>query len=313
MGLCIQDKREDIVLMRLFKALSLFICLGGQGFATELKIVVSQYTPPYVFEDGSGILLDIVRTALAEGGYQVKPIYVPIERGFRMFADRQVDGTTIIQESSGLQAEYSDYFMQYHNRAFVPKSSQQVIHRIADLGGKSRSPSSMPSAIWGGVCSGRCRQPRYKELAQQQSQVHMLLLGRIDVAIMDESIFRYYHQKLIAERQVEPGRRSSVTTSSRRRASRPPLLILRYATVLTRLSLSCARMGVMEAIYRKYTERYFSVEPLKEAVCFIHCVPVYRSCSWWQSPDPGRFRLLRSLAPRRRTKRTLRRSSGGGR
>ena len=33
----------------------------------------------------------------------------------------------------------------------------------------------------------------------------MLLLGRIDVAIMDESIFRYYHQKLIAERQVEPG------------------------------------------------------------------------------------------------------------
>ena len=119
-ALHIQDKREDIVLMRLFKALSLFICLGGQGFATELKIVVSQYTPPYVFEDGSGILLDIVRTALAEGGYQVKPhLCSHRTRFFRMFADRQVDGTTIIQESSGLQAEYSDYFMQYHNRAFV--------------------------------------------------------------------------------------------------------------------------------------------------------------------------------------------------
>jgi len=87
------------MLMQLFRALLLFICLCSQAFATELKIVFSQYTPPYVFEDGSGILMDIVRTALAEGGYQVKPIYVPIERGFRMFADRQVDGTTIIQET----------------------------------------------------------------------------------------------------------------------------------------------------------------------------------------------------------------------
>ncbi|MFM5818396.1 substrate-binding periplasmic protein [Aeromonas sanarellii] len=262
MELGIKGKREDIVLMRLFKALSLFICLGGQGFATELKIVVSQYTPPYVFEDGSGILLDIVRTALAEGGYQVKPIYVPIERGFRMFADRQVDGTTIIQESSGLQAEYSDYFMQYHNRAFVLKSSQQVIHRIADLGGKSVIAFQYAERYLGEeFARAVAGNPRYKELAQQQSQVHMLLLGRIDVAIMDESIFRYYHQKLIAERQVEPGQEVisyDIFPPTRFKAA------FTDPAVRDGFDKAIALMrkdGRYEAIYRKYTERYFSVEP----------------------------------------------------
>ena len=105
--------------------------------AAELKIIFSKYTPPYVFEDGTGIVVDIVRTALESSGHKVTPVYVPIERGFKMFADKQVDGTTIIQEGSGLKAEYSDNFMQYHNRAFALKSRNFSIRGFADLGDKS--------------------------------------------------------------------------------------------------------------------------------------------------------------------------------
>ncbi|WP_421246938.1 substrate-binding periplasmic protein [Aeromonas sanarellii] len=244
------------------KALLLFICLGSQVCATELKIVFSQYTPPYVLEDGSGILVDIVRTALAEEGYQVTPVYVPIERGFRMFADRQVDGTTIIQERSGLQADYSDDFMQYHNRAFVLKSSQQVIHSVADLGGKSVVAFQYANRYLGEAFSRAVAgNPRYKELAQQQSQVYMLLLGRADVAVMDESIFRYYRQKLIAEHKVEPGQEVigyDIFPPTRAKAA------FINPAVRDSFDKAIARMrkdGRFEAIYRKYIDRYFPVEP----------------------------------------------------
>ena len=84
----------------LFKTLLLLCCIvSSHAFSAELKIVFGKYTPPYVFEDGTGIVVDIVRTALESNGHTVKPVYVPIERGFKMFAERQVDGTTIIQES----------------------------------------------------------------------------------------------------------------------------------------------------------------------------------------------------------------------
>jgi polar amino acid transport system substrate-binding protein len=110
---------------------------SAPALAQELKIAFSQYTPPYVFENGSGIVVDIVRGALESSGYKFKPVYVPIGRAFTMFAAKQVDGTTIIQEGSGLKAEYSDSFMRYHNRAFAIKSRNLSIRNVGELKGKS--------------------------------------------------------------------------------------------------------------------------------------------------------------------------------
>ena len=122
----------------LLKGLLAFcLAVAGPVRAAELKIIFTKYTPPYVFEDGTGIVVDIVRTALETSGHKVKPVYVPIDRGFKMFAERQADGTTIIQESSGLKAEYSEHFMQYHNFAFALKSRNLSIRSVADLKGKS--------------------------------------------------------------------------------------------------------------------------------------------------------------------------------
>lgn len=189
--------------MRLLFLLYLFLACSFVS-AKDLKIIFTKYTPPYVFENDTGIIVDIVRTALTAKGYKIKPVYVPIGRGLKMFSDKLADGTTIIQESSGLQAYYSDDFMQYHNRAFALKSRNFDIRSIADLNGKSIMSFQNSSKSLGKEFQQiATRNPKYKEMAQQEAQVQVLLLGRTDITVMDESIFKYYQQKLIADGKVD--------------------------------------------------------------------------------------------------------------
>lgn len=249
------------MLAKLTRAWLLLGCLlGGQAQAGELKMVFSQYTPPYVFEDGSGIVVDIVRMALEGSGYQIVPVYVPIERGFKMFAERQVDGTTIIQESSGLAAEYSADFMQYHNRAFVLKSSGITIAGLADLGDKSVAAFQNAGKYLGpefarAVAGNR----RYKEMAQQQAQTQMLLRGRIEVAVIDEAIFRYYRQMLIAEGKVDAGQEFIGYEIFPPTPYKAAFIDPAVRDAFDRGIAAMRRDGRYQAVYRKYTEQYFPV------------------------------------------------------
>ena len=244
----------------IFKALLVVCCvMSASASAAELRIIFSQYTPPYVFENGTGIIVDIVRTALEEGGHTVKPVYVPIERGFRMFAEKQVDGTTIIQESSGLKAEYSQNFMQYHNRAFVLKSRNLVIRGFSDLSDKSVVAFQNANTYLGKDFSRAvAANPRYKEMAQQEAQTHMLLLGRIDVAVMDESIFRYYRQKLIAERKAEQAQEYVGHDIFPPTPYKAAFVDRKIRDNFNRAIAVMRKDGRYEAIYRKYNEQYRS-------------------------------------------------------
>lgn len=250
------------MLAKLTRAWLLLGCLcGSQAQAAELKIVFSEYTPPYVFEDGSGIVVDMVRTALEGSGHRVVPVYVPIERGFKMFAERQVDGTTIIQESSGLAAEYSADFMQYHNRAFVLKSSGITIADLADLADKSVVAFQNADKYLGpefarAVAGNR----RYKEMAQQQAQTQMLLLGRVEVAVIDEAIFRYYRQRLIAEGKVDAGLEYVGYEVFPPTPYKAAFIDPAVRDAFDQGIAAMRRDGRYEAVYRKYTNKYFPVK-----------------------------------------------------
>ncbi len=238
----------------------LFCLSAGQTSAKELKIIFSLYTPPYVFEDGTGIVVDIVRTALADKGHTITPVYVPIERGFKMFSDKEVDGTTIIQESSGLNAYYSVDFMQYFNRAFSLKSRNLVIRKPQDLRGKSviafQNADKYLGADFAAAVKGN---PGYKELARQDSQTFMVLDGRVDVGVMDESIFKYYRQKLISEGKVSPSAEYNSAElfppTAYKAAFTDEKLRDDFNTGLATMKAD----GRYEAIYKKYEENYFRV------------------------------------------------------
>ena len=238
---------------------------SGQSTAAvpvkELKIAFSQYTPPYVFEDDTGIVVDIVRTALESSGYKLKAVYVPIGRAFKMFADKEVDGTTIIQESSGLKAEYSAYFMQYHNRAFALKSRNFSIRNFGDLKGKSVSAFQEATKYLGEDFARAVEgNAGYKEIAQQDAQVQMLLLGRTDVAVMDESIFRYYRQQLILQGKVDKNQEyvgfDIFPATPYRAAFRDP----KVRDVFDKGIAAMRKDGRYDAIYQKYAKQYFPIK-----------------------------------------------------
>jgi polar amino acid transport system substrate-binding protein len=229
--------------------------------AQDLKIVFSKYTPPYVFENDSGVVVDLVRTALTASGYKVTPVYVPIGRGLKMFSEKQVDGTTIVQENAALPAYYSKDFMQYHNRVFALKSRNFDIRSISDLKGKSIISFQNSSKFLGEEFRQLAtRNPKYKEMAQQEAQVQVLLLGRTDVAVMDESIFRYYRQKLISEGKV-PQDQEFVSFGIF--PPTPYKAAFNDPEVRDAFDKGIAAMrkdGRYKAIYRKYDGQYFAIK-----------------------------------------------------
>ncbi|HSW15841.1 MAG TPA: transporter substrate-binding domain-containing protein [Ramlibacter sp.] len=186
-------------------ACALLFCALAPAGARELRIVFYQYTPPYVLENGSGILVDITREALAGAGHRVTPVYAPMGRGAQLFADGQVDGITIVQEASRLKGHYSADFVQYQNRAFVVKGiGPSALGSVDDLKGHSVAAFQNASKFLGpafGQMAAANRQ--YREIAQQDAQVQMLLVGRVEVAVLDDSIFRYYRERLLEKRKVE--------------------------------------------------------------------------------------------------------------
>lgn len=227
----------------------------------ELQIIFSQYTPPYVFENGNGIVVDIVREALKASGHSIAPVYVPIGRGFELFAEQRVDGTAIIRENSGLKANYSDDFMQYHNRAFTLKTRQFKLQKLDDLKDKTvvafQNAHKYLGEAFGRVAAGN---PNYKEMANQETQTLMLLLGRIDVAVMDESIFRFYREKLIAEGKVPRTTEYEVSPLFPPTPYKTAFINAKVRDAFNRELAAMRRDGRYQAIYRKYIEEYFTVQ-----------------------------------------------------
>lgn len=179
------------------------LCLAlttAPAVARDVKIIFMQYTPPYVFEDGRGIIVDLVRQALEPAGHRLVPVYAPITRGLDLFAEKHIDGIAVIQQSSGLAANYTAAYTSYHNYVFALKSRKFSVRTLDDLKDKvvigfQNSHKYLGEAYGRAVAAN----PKYKELPDQETQTLMLLLGRIDLAVMDESIFRFYRNKLVAE------------------------------------------------------------------------------------------------------------------
>ena len=124
----------------------------------------------------------------------------PLGAALSYLLKMRVDGTAVIRESSGLKANYSDDFMQYYNRAFALKSRQYQLGKRADLKGKGvvvfQAASKYLGEEFGRTVADN---PSYKEMANQETQTLMLLLGRMAIVIMGESIFRFLREKLITK------------------------------------------------------------------------------------------------------------------
>lgn len=238
--------------------LSLFATLD----AKELNVVFSYSTPPYVFKDGSGIVASIVEESLAYKKHTLKPVFVNIGRSFEMFKHGYVDATSIIKKTSGLEAYYSDYFMQYHNAAFALKSKHYNIGKIEDLSDYNFIAFQNACKYLGETFEKVTikADKKYSEVADQKQQVYMLLKDRIDIIVMDRHIFQFYKNELISEGKIEKNIQTTLyelfEPTQYRTAFKDEKLRDDFNEGVKYLKSS----GRYEQIYNEYSNKYFKIK-----------------------------------------------------
>ncbi len=230
------------------------------ALARDLKIVFLKYTPPYVLDENRGIVIDLMREALQPSGYKIVPIPLPIGKGLDLFSKGRADGTASITENTDLPVYYSDDFIRYHNKAFALKSRSLAINSITDLKGKKivafQSARKYLGEKYGRAMTGNYF---YREMSNQEKQVDMLIDGEAEIAIMDESVFKFFIRKLTAEGKVPANVEFDTFTIFPPTTFKAAFLERQVRNDFNRGLEDLRRNGRFAAIYREYIEKYSSV------------------------------------------------------
>jgi polar amino acid transport system substrate-binding protein len=176
-------------------------CLPDGG-AFQVSLGVSSTARPYVFpETDSGIEIDIVREALALQGYDLCPVYLPASRAAQRFAHGRLDG--LLNVKTSLHGGFvSDSFITFQNCAFSLRDSGRKLTDIKDLAGRTVAAFQRAAILLEQEFALTIKEMlNYQEIYDQQVQLYLLLRERVDVIVLEERIFAYYHQRLLDQRE----------------------------------------------------------------------------------------------------------------
>jgi polar amino acid transport system substrate-binding protein len=181
--------------MRFFSLVLSFLLLPFSVTSEEIDVVVGWNKPPYVIsQENSGFEVDVARAILADMGHDLSPIYVPFGRTARLLEDNLIDlGLTQNPAHVLDSAILSDPYVVYQNVAVTRAESKFEINSIEDLRGKSIIAFQTADVVLGEAFRQIVTdQATYMEMARQDRQVDMLMLGHVDVVILDRNIFNYF-------------------------------------------------------------------------------------------------------------------------
>ena len=160
--------------------------------AKRIKMMTSSSTPPYVFsETSSGMVVDIIKEAFKQKGYDVDFAYAPNRRVMTSVEDGSVDGAFNAPGAKGVH--FSDSVIVYEDTAFSLAERKLDIKKIEDLNKLLVVAFQNATNFLGEIYAGMAQSnPNYSEITNQASQVPMLFLGRADVIVLEKGIFLYY-------------------------------------------------------------------------------------------------------------------------
>ncbi|WP_341707004.1 transporter substrate-binding domain-containing protein [Halopseudomonas sp.] len=169
-----------------------------------LRVGVGLDRPPYVvIASGRGLDIDLVTETLSLAGFRLEAVHAPSERLYLMFRAGQLDAFAATNRQSGVEAFYSDSYIQYHNVAVSLERRQLDPKGIADLGDHSVVAFQRARQLLGAEFQLMSeRNARYLELAQTVQLNLMLYAGRVDYIITDERIFRARNHGLRGEADI---------------------------------------------------------------------------------------------------------------
>ncbi len=147
-------------------------------------------------EDDSGLELDIIKAAFRLSGHEVVPLYMPLDRSFKLYESNQLDGVINVKKGM-VKGYYSSDVITFQNCAITLRKNELKIESISDLKGKSVVSFQNAKKILGRPFSEVIGElAYYREVARQKLQVNMLFLGRVDAVILDRNIFDYFRRKV---------------------------------------------------------------------------------------------------------------------
>ena len=188
------------------KRLFLTLCLYGNlvFFAQAENKVVSigvAHFPPYSFAEGaniSGAEVEIIGESLSIMGYSPEFVGFPYGRLPLAFTNKDVDSVIVTMKSyEGLDVFYSDIVLpEYQTVAVHLKSNKYHIEKISDLKDRSILAHQRANQFYGieysNISVDSSKTNRYREVADQKTQVEMLFRERVDVIVLAYEIFMHY-------------------------------------------------------------------------------------------------------------------------
>ncbi|WP_368411524.1 substrate-binding periplasmic protein [Alteromonas sp. 1_MG-2023] len=192
---------------------------------------------PYVIEENdSGFEVELVRAILLEMGHEMIPIYVPFGRTASFVRSGEVDmGLTLNPWHDIDPAILSNNYVHYQNVAITRTDRNLQINQVKDLLGYSIIGFQTASSVLGDEFGKLlAHQKNYMELAQQDRQVHLLLLGSVDVAVLDRNIFEHIKKGLPQEKQHDTTIHELFPVSSYSAAIPDPYLRSQFNQILAK-------------------------------------------------------------------------------
>ena len=178
----------------------LVIIFTTTSFAKQpFKVVVGLSKPPYVIEkEQSGFELELVRQILTTMGKSTEFVFVPFGRSEKMFELADINAViTVNNQMFPNIASLSDIYITYQNIAISMKKNAISLNRISDLSQYSIASFQLAHKVLGEEFAlAATSSSMFIQVANQEKQVELLLLGRVDVLVMDVKIFLHYLNKL---------------------------------------------------------------------------------------------------------------------
>ena len=174
----------------------LFILLTAFNVQSrEIEVVVGLDKPPYVNSaSDSGFEVELVRAIISDMGHSAKLLYLPYGRTTKVINQDAVDIALTLTPSHAVSPDIlSNPYIAYQNVAVTRLDRNLQIDSIEMLKTMSVVAFQTATSVLGKTFEETLSsQPTYLEIAKQKRQVDMLMLGSVDVAVMDRNIFSHF-------------------------------------------------------------------------------------------------------------------------
>jgi polar amino acid transport system substrate-binding protein len=168
----------------------------------KLKVAFGDALAPWVMPDtNNGIILDLISEALEPLGYTIEPIYYPYARRIKSYklglVDVACDMNLNTIKNENLSGFFSDEAYTYENFAFSLKEKGYQFKHLNELGNlRLLSWQGAITHLGDEYAKMASSNPFYSEHHDQELQIKMLFLKRVDVVQLDKQIFKYYRTKV---------------------------------------------------------------------------------------------------------------------